>query len=50
MKVDIGKYEFSTIWDGIYYHALSNYPDIYGSRNKDIWEWSENVYKFIDTL
>jgi hypothetical protein len=20
------------------------------SKNKDIWEWSENVYKFIDTL
>lgn len=28
MKIDIRKHEYSIIWDGIYYHALSNYPDI----------------------
>jgi len=28
IKVDIGKHELSIIWEGIYYHALSNYPHI----------------------
>ena len=28
MIVNIGKHEFSIIWDGVYYHALSNYPNI----------------------
>lgn len=28
MIVDIGKYEYSIIWDGVYQHALSDYPNI----------------------
>jgi hypothetical protein len=41
MKIDIGKHEFSIIWDGIYYHALSNYPNIS--------EWELNgIIKFVD--
>ncbi|MDT8718445.1 phosphate ABC transporter ATPase [Clostridium sp. 19966] len=41
MKVDIGKHEFSIIWDGIYYHALSNYPNI------SEWEL-RGIIKFVD--
>lgn len=41
IKVNIGKHEFSIIWEGIYYHALSNYPNIS--------EWELNgIIKFID--
>ena len=28
MKIDINGHEFSILWDGIYYKALSNYPNI----------------------
>lgn len=28
MIIDINKHEFTIIWDGIYYFALSNYPHI----------------------
>jgi hypothetical protein len=28
IKVDISNHEFSIVWDGVYYHALSNYPNI----------------------
>ena len=41
VKVNIGNHEFSIIWDGVYYHALSNYPNIS--------EWELNgVIKFVD--
>lgn len=41
MNVNIGKHEFSIIWDGIYYHTLSNYPNIS--------EWELNgIIKFVD--
>lgn len=41
MKIDIGKHEFSIIWEGIYYHALSNYPYIS--------EWELNgIIKFVE--
>jgi hypothetical protein len=41
MKIDIGKHEFSIIWEGIYYHALSNYPLIS--------EWELNgIIKVVD--
>jgi hypothetical protein len=41
IKIDIGKHEFSIIWEGIYYHALSNYPHIS--------EWELNgIIKFVD--
>lgn len=41
VKIDIGKHEFSIIWDGIYYHALSDYPDI------SDWELS-GIIKFVE--
>lgn len=41
MKIDIGNHEFSIIWDGIYYRALSDYPNI------SDWELSE-IIKFVD--
>lgn len=28
MIIDINKHDFTIIWDGIYYFALSNYPHI----------------------
>ena len=28
MEVNVGKHEFTIIWDGVYYFALSNYPNI----------------------
>lgn len=28
MKIDIGEHEFSIIWDGVFYCALSDYPNI----------------------
>lgn len=28
MKLDIRNHEYSIIWDGVYYHALSDYPKI----------------------
>ncbi|WP_297523380.1 hypothetical protein [uncultured Clostridium sp.] len=41
MKIDIGKHEFSIIWEGIYYYALSTYPNISN------WELHQ-IIKFID--
>jgi len=41
MIVDIGKHEFSIIWDGVYYHALSNYPNI------SKWELS-GIIRFVE--
>lgn len=41
MNINIGKHECSIIWDNIYYHALSNYPNIS--------EWELNgIIKFVD--
>ena len=28
MRIDINGHEFSILWDGTYYKALSNYPNI----------------------
>jgi hypothetical protein len=41
MKIDIRKHEYSIIWDGIYYHALSNYPNI------SQWELN-GIIKFVE--
>ena len=41
MKLDIGNHEFSIIWDGIYYRALSDYPNI------SDWELS-GIIKFVE--
>ena len=41
MNLDIGNHEFSIIWDGIYYRALSDYPNI------SDWELS-GIIKFVE--
>lgn len=41
MKINIGNHDFSIVWDGVYYKALSNYP-----RLSD-WE-IKNIVEFIN--
>lgn len=41
IKINIRKHEFSIIWDGVYYRALSHYPNI------SEWELS-GILKFIE--
>lgn len=36
MKIDIGKHEFSEVWDGVFYKALSDYPAVSDNEMKDI--------------
>ena len=36
MKIDIGKHEFSEVWDGVFYKALSDYPAVNDNEMKDI--------------
>ena len=36
MKIDIGKHEFSEVWDGVFYKALSDYPTVSDNEMKDI--------------
>lgn len=36
MKIDIGKHEFSEVWDGVFYKALSDYPVVSNNEMKDI--------------
>lgn len=36
MKIDIGKHEFTELWDGVLYKALSNYPNVSDNEMKDI--------------
>ena len=36
MKIDIGKHEFSEVWDGVFYKALSDYPVVSNNEMKDM--------------
>lgn len=46
MLKKIGNFECTEVWDGVFYKKLSNYPQI--SDCKDIWDWSEKVYRIIE--
>ncbi len=39
MKLYIGRHEFSELWDGVYYKALSDYPEVSGHEMKDILDF-----------
>lgn len=36
MKLNIGNHEFTELWDGVLYKALSNYPNVSDNEMKDI--------------
>lgn len=36
MKINIGKHEFTEVWDGVFYKALSDYPKVNKNEMKDI--------------
>lgn len=36
MKLNIGNHEFTELWDGVLYKALSDYPNVSDNEMKDI--------------
>lgn len=80
MQIRVGNFEYTEVWDGVFYKKLSNYPHItdwemrtiiiptdekgaidgkipcelrervlYVENDcKDIWDWSEKVYRIIE--
>ena len=36
MKINIGNHEFTELWDGVLYKALSDYPNVSDNEMKDI--------------
>ena len=36
MKINIGNHEFTELWDGVLYKALSEYPNVSDNEMKDI--------------
>ena len=40
MKIDIGKHEFTELWDGVLYKALSDYPKVSDNEIKDIIDFT----------
>ena len=36
MKINIGNHEFTELWDGVLYKALSAYPKVSDNEMKDI--------------
>lgn len=36
MIINIGNHELSEVWDGVFYKALSNYPNVCDNEMKDI--------------
>lgn len=36
MKINIGNHEFTELWDGVFYKALSDYPNVSDNEMKDI--------------
>lgn len=40
MKIDIGKHEFTELWDGVLYKALSDYPRVSDNEMKDIIDFA----------
>lgn len=39
MKIDIGDHEFTELWDGVLYKALSDYPEVSDNEIKDILDF-----------
>ncbi len=39
MKLHIGRHDFSELWDGVYYKALSDYPQVSDHEMKDILDF-----------
>lgn len=40
MKINIGKHEFTELWDGVLYKALSDYPRVSDNEMKDIIDFA----------
>ncbi len=40
MKINIGNHEFTELWDGVFYKALSNYPTVSDNEMKDIIDFA----------
>lgn len=36
MKISIANHEFTELWDGVFYKALSDYPRVSDNEMKDI--------------
>ena len=43
MKINIGNHEFTELWDGVLYKALSDYPNVSDNEMKDIIELPDTV-------
>lgn len=39
MKINIGDHEFTELWDGVLYKALSDYPEVSDNEIKDILDF-----------
>lgn len=37
MIINVGNHEFSEVWDGVFYKALSDYPNVCDNEMKDIY-------------
>lgn len=40
MKIHIGNHEFTELWDGVFYKALSDYPNVNDNEMKDIIDFA----------
>lgn len=52
MLIKIGDFEFTSVWDGVFYKKLSRYPNISDWEKRTIIEFVdyENAYGFYEKL